>query len=59
MPDLNGASRTTKGVTTTDDVIVASPTKGVVLQSPNGHYWRLSISNTGTISSTDLGTTSP
>ena len=32
---------------------------GVVLQSPDGHYWRLSVSNAGAISATDLGTDKP
>jgi len=56
---LNSVSRTTHGVTTTDDLIVASSTKGLVLLSPNGHYWLSSISNTGVVTWTDLGTTSP
>jgi hypothetical protein len=32
---------------------------GVVLQSPDGHWWRLSVSNLGVISTTDLGTDKP
>lgn len=32
---------------------------GVVLKSPNGHYWRLTVGDTGTISTTDLGTGRP
>lgn len=32
---------------------------GVVLQSPDGHYWRLSVDNTGTLATTDLGTDRP
>lgn len=27
-----------------------------ILQSPNGHYWKLQISNLGVITVTDLGT---
>ena len=56
---LNAVSRTTKGVDTTDDVITDSAAKGPVMKSPNGHYWRAAISNTGVVSWTDLGTTKP
>jgi len=56
---LNGVSRTIKGVDTTDDVITDSTTKGPVLKSPNGHYWRGTISNLGVVTWTDLGTTKP
>ncbi len=56
---LNSVSRTTKGVDTTDDIIVDSLTKGIVLKSPNLHYWRSSISNLGVVTWTDLGTTKP
>lgn len=56
---LNGVSRTTKGVDTTDDIITDSTTKGPVLKSPNGHYWRATISNLGVLTWTDLGTTKP
>lgn len=55
---LSGA-RTLKGVDTTDDLIVDTTTKGLVLKSPNGHYWRASISNAGVVTWTDLGTTKP
>jgi len=56
---LNASSRTTKGVDTTDDVITDSTTKGPVMKSPNGHYWRATISNAGVVTWTDLGTTKP
>ena len=56
---LNASSRITKGVDTTDDVITDSTTKGPVLKSPNGHYWRATISNVGVLTWTDLGTTKP
>jgi len=52
-------TRITKGTDTTDDVIVDSTTKGLVLKSPNGRYWRASISNLGALTWTDLGTTKP
>lgn len=56
---LNAVSRITKGVDTTDDVIVDDTAKGLVLKSPNGHYWRGTISNAGVVTWTDLGTTKP
>ena len=56
---LNSVSRTTKGVDTTDDVVTDSITKGPVMKSPNGHYWRGAISNIGVVTWTDLGTTKP
>jgi hypothetical protein len=56
---LNSVSRTTKGVDTTDDLIVDLATKGLVLKSPNAHYWRETISDAGVTTWTDLGTTKP
>lgn len=56
---LNSVNRTTKGVDTADDIITDSTAKGPVLKSPNGHYWRETISNAGVVTWTDLGTTKP
>lgn len=53
------SGRVVSGVKTTDYIIQDDFSKGFVMKSPNGHYWQLSISNTGVISTTDLGTTSP
>ena len=55
----NVSIRMNLGVDTTDDVITDSTTKGPVLKSPNGHYWRATISNAGVVTYTDLGTTKP
>lgn len=55
----NGSNRMNLGVDTTDDIITDSTTKGPVLKSPNGHYWRATISNAGVVTWTDLGTTKP
>ena len=52
-------NRMINGVDTTDDVIVDDNSKGLVLRSPDGDYWRISIDNAGTISGTNLGTTKP
>lgn len=58
---LNASSRITKGVDTTDDVIVDLATKGLVLKDTQGtpHYWRVTISTIGALVTTDLGTTKP
>jgi hypothetical protein len=58
---LNASSRTTKGVDTTDDVIIDLATKGLVLKDTQGtpHYWRLSVSVLGVLTTTDLGTVKP
>jgi hypothetical protein len=58
---LNASSRITKGVDTTDDVIIDLATKGLVLKDTQGtpHYWRVTISTLGVLTTTDLGTTKP
>jgi hypothetical protein len=56
---LNSVGRIVKGVDTTDDVIIDNDTKGLVLKSPNAHYWRVEISDAGLVTWTDLGTTKP
>lgn len=56
---LNSIGRMTKGVDTTDDVILDTTARGLVLKSPNAHYWRATISNAGVVTWTDLGTTKP
>jgi len=58
---LNASSRTTKGVDTTDDLIVDTNSKGLVLKDNAGtpHYWRVTVNSAGTLVVTDLGTTKP
>jgi hypothetical protein len=58
---LNVVSRTTKGVDTTDDVIVDDNLNGLVLKDNAGtpHYWRVTVDSAGVITTTDLGTTKP
>jgi hypothetical protein len=58
-PILNSVDRITVGADSTDDLIVDASAKGVVLKSPNGHYWRVSVSNAGALSTADLGTAKP
>lgn len=54
-------SKITKGIDTTDDIIIDLATRGLVLKDTQGtpHYWRVTIDNTGTLVTTDLGTTKP
>jgi hypothetical protein len=59
VASLNGVSRVDKGLTTTDYIVANSSTNGFVMLSPNGHYWVATISNTGIVTWTDVGTTSP
>ena len=47
------------GVDTTDDVIIDDSDSGLVLKSPDGHYWRFQVADTGALVTTDLGTTKP
>lgn len=58
---LNSSSRITKGVDSTDDLILDLATKGLVLKDTQAtpHYWRITISNLGILQTTDLGTTKP
>lgn len=48
--------RSSRGVDSTDYLITTS---GLVLQSPNAHYWVATISNLGIVTWTDVGTTKP
>jgi len=54
-------ARSSRGVATTDDLIVDLATKGLVLKDTQGtpHYWRVTISTLGVLTTTDLGTTKP
>jgi hypothetical protein len=47
--------------TTTNDIVVDLGTKGLVLKDTQAtpHYWRVTVDNTGTISTTDIGTEAP
>lgn len=58
---LNASGRTTKGKDTIDDVIVDLATKGLVLKDTQAtpHYWRVTVSVLGVLTTTDLGTVKP
>jgi len=54
-------ARSSRGIDTTDDVVIDLATKGLVLKDTQGtpHYWRVTISTLGALTTTDLGTTKP
>jgi len=58
---LSSASRITKGAITTDDLIVNEAAKGLVLKdaAAPAHYWRVTITTLGVLSTADLGTSPP
>lgn len=39
-----------------DDVVVDDSSTGLILRSPDGHYWRVQVTNLGALTTTDLGT---
>ena len=55
----SGGHRWGGAVDTVYDVIIDSTTSGLVLKSPNLHYWRIKITDAGALTATDLGTTKP
>lgn len=40
--------------TGSDDIVVDASDRGLVLTSPNGHRWRMTIANNGNVSWSDL-----
>jgi hypothetical protein len=54
-----GGNRWGSGVDTTDDIIIDDSANGLVLKSPDAHYWRVQVTNAGALTITDLGTTKP
>jgi len=54
-------ARSSRGVDTVDDVIIDLAAKGLVLKDTQAtpHYWRVTISTLGILTTSDLGTTKP
>jgi len=54
-------ARSSRGVDTTDYLVVDLATRGLVLKDTAGtpHYWLLSVNTSGVLVTTDLGTTKP
>lgn len=55
----DGAARNRLGTDTTDDIIIDNSDAGLVLKSPDGRYWRVRVTNFGSLTITNLGTTKP
>ena len=53
------SNRWGSGIDTTDDVVIDDSDSGLVLKSPDGHYWRFQVTDLGALTTTDLGTTKP
>jgi hypothetical protein len=53
------SNRWGSGIDTTDDVIIDDSDSGLVLKSPDGHYWRVQVTNAGALTITDVGTSKP
>ncbi len=51
----------THGLDTVGTIIIDTATTGVVLKDTQGtpHYWRLTVDTSGSLVTTDLGTTKP
>lgn len=58
---LNAVGRSTKGIDTSDDLVIDLATKGLVLKDTQAtpHYWRVTINTLGVLITSDLGTTKP
>lgn len=52
LPTLQ--SVTNSGNTTTNDIIITDPTKGIILTSPDLTQWRITVDNTGTLTTTSI-----
>ncbi len=47
-----------QGLDSSGTLIVDSD-NGLILRSPNDHYWRVTVNNAGSLVTADLGTTKP
>lgn len=56
---LNASGRITKGSDITDYHVFDSSTRGIVLKSPDAHYWLVQVTDAGALTTTDLGTSKP
>jgi hypothetical protein len=56
---VNDLSDKAENVDVVNDIIIDSSSVGLVLKSPDAHYWRITIDNAGVLNSTDLGTVKP
>ena len=52
--DISGNLNVTGTGTHSSDVEITDTTKGVILKSPDGTRWRITIDNTGVLTTTSL-----
>lgn len=55
---VNEALRQRASITDSGYILLDSTLK-LALQSPNGHWWALAVTNAGNLTTTDLGTGTP
>lgn len=48
-----------RNISTEGDVTINSSSRGLVLKDSAGVYWRFTVSTSGVVTSTNLGTTKP
>lgn len=57
--NLNSGYSDVSAIVSSGAFLSNSATAGVILKSPNGHYWRTIVGDTGAVSTVDLGTSRP
>ncbi|HEX6682947.1 MAG TPA: right-handed parallel beta-helix repeat-containing protein [Candidatus Limnocylindrales bacterium] len=56
---LGGAGRSSAGITVGAPLFTDNAAKGLVLRSANGTYWRVTVSDSGALTTTNIGTARP
>jgi hypothetical protein len=41
----------------TDEDVIIGDGRRLIIRSPNGHFWNITVSDAGVIAATDMGTT--
>lgn len=58
-PVIDANGRINTSIDTVGYIVADSSTTGVILKSPSNIYFRLNVSDTGVLSTTNMGTTKP
>jgi hypothetical protein len=48
---------TTAACARDDDDVILGDGRRLILRSPNGHFWNVTVDNLGALTATDMGTT--
>ena len=59
VTNLNNSYNDVSAIVSSGAFLSNSATAGVILKSPDGHYWRMTVNNAGVTAMTDLGTGRP